>query len=557
MVKRLLISSYDGVLVQTALVQGRFLLDYNVDKIISSNKQFNIYKGYVTKVEIGLNAVFVDYGEQKQGFLPFREISSFYFKKNVKLFSNFNMKVFIEKNDEFLVQIVKEERVGKGALLTTYLRIIGNYLILFPNTIGSSGVSKKMKCDDRKNIKNILESFSLPFGMSVIARTVSYNKQLYELEWDLNLLLTKWNSIKFVSTLCKKPFLIYSYDYFYSHLFSDILSYDVSEIIIDNFSLYKDFLNFFESTNQLFLNYIKLYNEVSPLFFKFKIEKQIEAIFKRIIDLPSGGSITIDQTEALISIDVNSAKVVNMDSIEETALSTNLEAIIEITRQLKIRDLAGIIVIDFIDMCRVKNKILVEKNLLKELKGDKAKIKVGKISQFGVVELSRQRLGKSITDYSESVCLFCEGRGVFFSIDFFSFILLQRIQIEIAKTNVNCLNVELPLSYLNFFINKKKNELLNFEKKYSVKLNFLGDFDLVFPQYKLSNYKIRGKFLNLKNICFDPFLLAGISVQTVSKNFLIFIKYVATFVESIFYYIFFVGIVYSKFVKKIKLFFQR
>lgn len=506
--KRILISSPDSIVTQIALLKDNLLFNFSVDTVKTLNKQYNIYKGFITKIETSLNAVFVDYGDTKQGFLPFREISPFYFKK--KLFNlcvSENFKQVLTKGDELIVQIVKEERGGKGALLTTFIRLIGNYLILLPNTTNTNGISKKITDFYRDDIKYIFSRMSIPKGMSVIARTACCGKSIEELEWDLDILLSKWFSIKFAFNFNWYPCLLFSSNCFYLQFISDFFQFDVEEIIIDNYVIFKKIIIYFEMVQPFFLKNIKFYNEKVSLFSKFKVDLELETVFCRTLKLPSGGMLSIDCTEALVSIDVNSAKSSSTLSSEETAIKNNLEATIEIARQLRLRDLAGIVVIDFIDMSNIKNRNFIEKKLVKELENDKAKIIIGNISQFGLLEFSRQRTRKIVSDFSKQICTQCDGKGVTQSVETLATLILQKIYFEVTTNVVKSIDVVLPFIFFNFFMQYKKEQLFNIEKKFNVILNFYIDYLLIFPHYKIfvqkkikTNYSLVSKNeFNLNN----------------------------------------------------------
>lgn len=489
MIKRILVSSDGKKIVRTAFVNGKNLINFDIDCIDTNNSKYNIYKGYVTRIESSLNAVFVDYGETKQGFLPYREISSYYFK------NGFN----VSKNDSVLVQVTKEERNGKGVLLTTFISLVGNYLILLPNNSLGGGISKKITITKRNFVKKMIDGLDIPKGMSVIARTACVGKLFEELAWDLNILLTQWNAVRYVSKMCLKPFLVYRISGFYTKIIQEYAQTSFYEIIIDNLLFFKEIVSFFELVRPNFVKHVKLYNERVPLFMKFKIEKQITSVFANVIQLPSGGSIKIDYTEALISIDVNSSKAVTNTNIEETALQNNLEAVCEITKQLRLRDVGGIIVIDFIDMFSAKNRTLVEKKMLVELVEDKAKIKVGSITKFGLLELSRQRTRRTLNFFSENICTNCLGKGTTMTPETMSMLILQSIYEE-AQCMYREIIIEISDVVFLYIINNNKKDILNIEVNFAVKLFFVCKSNYTIEQYKI--YKQKNKNINvLKNMC--------------------------------------------------------
>lgn len=519
MLKRLLVSSQNGILTYIAFLKGKILYNFSIEHgvtDISDIKQYSIFKGIITKVDVSLNAAFVDYGTDKQGFLPFREISPFFFKKRGVNF--FNKKVFnnITKGDEVLVQVLKEGKGSKGSLLTTFIRLFGNYLILLPNTANSSGISKKIKGSERNFIQNKLVNFLISKNMSIIVRTTAYKKSFEDLEWDLNILITQWYSIYFVSTHIKIPQLIFCNNFFPACLFFDFFFYDVNEIIVDNFLLFKKIVKYFEMLQPLFLKNIKFYNQESySLFTYYKVDKQLESVFSRILMLPSGGCITIDYGEALISIDVNSGKFNSMLNLEDTAVRSNLEAVTEIVRQLRLRDLGGLTVVDFIDMSSIKNKNIIEKKILKELEEDKAKIVIGSISQFGLLELSRQRSKKTIFDFSEQLCINCHGKGTIPSFNTLSFIIIQRIKREIYQHAVKSIYIFVAFDFFNFFFFTTQNFFLNIEKYKGVKIILQGDVDLLFPHYK---FYVRKEKKNLFLFCTNRILVSQNTIRVASVN---------------------------------------
>ncbi len=398
--KKILIKFTKNEELYIALIKNKKLYDLNIENKKYKNKKLNIYKGIISKIQPGLEAVFINYGEKKNGFLPIKEISKKYLKNN------------LYKGQELIVQINKEERNNKGAFLTTFITIIKNNLILMPNNPKLLGISKKITGNKRYKLKLIIKKLNLPKNMGIIIRTSGINKSLKLLKLDLKLSINKWKKIQKKMNELKKPNLIYKQNNILTKLLREYLYENIDEILIDNYKIYKLVKKYVKKIDKRkFKNKINFYNKKISLFKYFKIEKQIELIYKRKIILPSGGSIIIDNTEALTSIDINSSKYIKGSNIETTALNTNLEASKEIIRQLRLRNIGGLIVIDFIDMILHKNQKIVENNLKNIIKKDKAKIHIGYISKFGLLEMSRQRINNSFIKSNYYICPKCNGSG--------------------------------------------------------------------------------------------------------------------------------------------------
>ncbi|MGB0733810.1 MAG: Rne/Rng family ribonuclease, partial [Pontibacterium sp.] len=395
--KRMLINATQLEELRVALVDGQRLYDLDIESGNREQKKANIYKGRITRVEPSLEAAFVDYGAERHGFLPLKEISREYFSQSPERGSRPNIKDVIKEGTEVIVQVEKEERGNKGAALTTFISLAGRYLVLMPNNPRAGGISRRIEGSDRAQLKEALDAVTIPDKMGIIVRTAGIGRSSEELQWDLNYLATLWDAIKDVESR-KAPFLIYQESNVVIRAIRDYLRADIGEVLIDSESVYNEAKQFVAQVMPSYSAKVKHYKEEIPLFNRFQIETQIETAFQREVNLPSGGSIVIDPTEALVSIDINSARATRGGDIEETALNTNLEAAEEIARQLRLRDIGGLIVIDFIDMTPIKNQKEVENRLRDALKLDRARVQTGKISRFGLLEMSRQRLRPSLAE---------------------------------------------------------------------------------------------------------------------------------------------------------------
>ncbi len=393
----MLINATQSEEVRVALVDGQRLYDLDMESDSREQKKANIYKGRITRVEPSLEAAFVDYGADRHGFLPLKEISREYFSKSPERGQRPNIREVVKEGTEVFVQVDKEERGNKGAALTTFISLAGRYLVLMPNNPRAGGISRRIEGDDRAQLKEALSGVKVPDNMGVIIRTAGIGRSSEELQWDLDYLTTLWDAILEVNQR-RAPFLVYQESGVVIRAIRDYLRADIGEVLIDSPEVYEQALQFVRQVIPTFESRIKLYKEETPLFNRFQIESQIETAFEREVQLPSGGSIVIDPTEALVSIDINSARATRGSDIEETALNTNLEAADEIARQLRLRDIGGLIVIDFIDMTPIKNQREVENRLRDALKVDRARVQMGRISRFGLLEMSRQRLRPSLSE---------------------------------------------------------------------------------------------------------------------------------------------------------------
>lgn len=486
--ERMLINATDIEELRVALVRDDYLFDLDIERAGYSKKKSNIYKGRITRIEPSLEAAFVDYGSERQGFLPFKEIAPNYLR-SITLSSEDtrpSIKDLLREGQELIIQIDKEERGTKGAALTTYITLAGCYLVLMPNNPSSGGISRRIEGDERDELKETLKNLTMPEGMGVIVRTAGVGKNIEDLQWDLDVLINQYHAIQNASERQKAPFLIHQEGDVIIRSIRDNLRKDISEIIIDDPESFSKAKNYIEQVKPDFLNYVKLYQDTVPLFNRYQIEAQIETAYQREVSLPSGGSIVIDRTEALVSIDINSAKATGGDDIEETALNTNLEAASEIARQLRLRDLGGLIVIDFIDMGPIRNQREVENRLRDALRADRARIQIGRISRFGLLEMSRQRLRLSLGEATQQICRHCEGRGTIRSIQSLSLSIIRLIEEEALKRQTKQVRAQLPTAVATFIVNEKRAAIIDIEKRHGVNVMLIPNPYLEIPHYKIS-----------------------------------------------------------------------
>ena len=486
--KRILINGTQQEELRVASVNGQRLYDLDIENRSRNQSKGNIYKAVVTRVEPSLEAAFVNFGAERHGFLPLKEISKEYLK-NETFDKKSNIKDMLNEGQELIVQIERIERGTKGAALTTFISLAGKYLVLMPNNPKAGGVSRRIEGSDRKEVKDNLDNLKDVKDGGNIIRTAGVGKTLEELQWDQDYLVTLWKNIIDSSKDKDAPFLIYRESNIIIRTLRDHMDNSIDEILVDNEEVYemaKEFLDFSmpQQTKKL-----KLYKEKTPLFNKYQIENQIESAFSREVSLPSGGSVVIDHTEALISIDINSARSTKGSDIEETALNTNLEAAEEIARQLRIRDLGGLLVIDFIDMLSIKNQRAVEDKIKEAVKVDRAKVQFGKISRFGLLELSRQRLRPSLKDSSEEICHLCNGIGRIRNIKSMSLAILRLIEEESLKVNTSKVVSELPIEIATYLMNEKRSEVNNINEKNNVTIIIIPNASLESPKYKLTRYR--------------------------------------------------------------------
>ncbi len=486
--KRMLINATQPEERRLAIVDGQKLLDFETEIEGREQRKGNIYKAVITRVEPSLEACFVDYGEERHGFLPFKEISKNYFRDGVDVRSA-KISDCVREGDNLLVQVEKEERGNKGAALTTFVSLAGRYLVLMPNNPRGGGVSRRIEGEDREELKENLDQLEYPKGMSLIARTAGIGRSAGELQWDLNYMLKLWDAIDGASKAGKGAFLIYQESSLVIRAIRDYFTSDIGEILIDTDDLFDQAAQFMNHVMPETANRVKRYRDDAALFSRFQIEHQIETAFSRTVNLPSGGAIVIDHTEALVSVDVNSARSTRGSDIEETATRTNLEAADEVARQMRLRDLGGLIVVDFIDMEESKNRREVEQRLRDALRFDRARVQFSSISKFGLLELSRQRLRPSLSEGNHITCPRCNGTGHIRDTESSALQILRIIQEEALKENTAAVHVQVPVEVTSFLLNEKRSEITKIELKQRVTVLLVPNKHLETPNYKLERLR--------------------------------------------------------------------
>ncbi len=475
--------------MRVALVDGQKIYDLDIEAVGHEQKKANIYKGIITRIEPSLEAAFVDYGVDRHGFLPLKEIAREYFQPGYSYTDRQSLKDAIREGQEVIVQIEKEERGLKGAALTTYVSLAGSYIVLMPNNPHAGGISHRIDGDDRIELKQALNSLAIPDGMGVIVRTAGVGKTAEELNWDLQILVKQWEMIQLAAQSRPAPFLIHQESNIVHRAIRDYLRPDIGEILIDNQEVFDHVLKQVSIVRPDFVNKVRMYDGEDPLFNHFQIESQIESAYHREVKLPSGGSIVIDPTEALTSIDVNSAKSTRGGDIEETALLTNIEAAEEIARQLRLRDVGGLIVIDFIDMTPVKNQREIENRMREATRQDRARIQFAKISRFGLLEMSRQRLRPSLGESTSHVCPRCGGQGAIRDNGSLALSILRIIEEEAMKENTASVYANVPVELAAFLINEKRNAVQAVEKRHDVRVYILPDERLETPHFEINRVR--------------------------------------------------------------------
>lgn len=490
--KRMLINATQAEELRVALVDGQKLYDFDIELPSKEQKKSNIYKGIITRVEPSLEAAFVNYGAEKHGFLPFKEITPDY-RQNPENSEHEGrrpaIKDLIREGQEILVQIEKEERGNKGAALTTYISLAGTYLVLMPNNPKAGGISRRIEGDTRNELREVMASLEIPDSMGLIVRTAGCGKNAEELQWDLNYLMQLWEAIERTAGEQTAPVLIFQESNVIIRALRDHLRGNIDEILIDNEDAFKLVQKFLKQVMPHFLPKAKLYHDSVPLFSRYQIESQIELAYGREVPLPSGGSLVIDHTEALTSIDINSARATKGSDIEETALNTNLEAADEIARQLRLRDLGGLFVIDFIDMMSNKNQRTVETRLKEALKIDRARIQTGRISRFGLLEMSRQRMRPSLGDATQLTCPRCKGQGTIRNVESVALSVLRIIEEEAMKKGTEKVIAHLPIDAATFLLNEKRSAIERIEVKLDVDIVVLPSRHLETPAYEIERIK--------------------------------------------------------------------
>lgn len=486
--KRMLFNATHAEELRVAIVDGQRLIDLDIETAGREQRKSNIYKGVVTRIEPSLEACFVNYGEERHGFLPFKEIAREYFKPGVDP-GRARIQDAISEGTEMLVQVEKEERGNKGAALTTFISLAGRYLVLMPNNPRGGGVSRRIEGEERQELRETMDQLDVPTGMSLIARTAGIGRTAEELQWDLNYLLQLWRAIDDARKLQSGAYLIYQESSLVIRAIRDYFHPDIGEILIDTDDIYEQARQFMLHVMPDMGNRVKRYNDDVPLFSRFQIEHQIETAYSRVVPLPSGGAIVIDHTEALVAVDVNSARSTRGSDIEETAFRTNLEAAEEVGRQLRLRDLGGLIVIDFIDMESSKNQREVEQRLRDALHFDRARVQMGKISRFGLMELSRQRLRPALNEGSHITCPRCNGTGVIRDVDSSALHILRILQEEAMKEGTAALHVQVPVEVATFLLNEKRTDIAKLEFRLKVTVVLIPNKYLETPNYSIDRLK--------------------------------------------------------------------
>jgi len=483
--KRMLVNATQEEELRVAMVDGQRLIDLDIETPAREQKKANIYKGRITRIEPSLEAAFVEYGSTRHGFLPLKEISSEYFIAGADTSGRVNIRDVLKEGQDIVVQVEKEERGNKGAALTTFLSLAGRFLVLMPNNPRAGGVSRRITGADRDEVRDALKEVEIPDGMGAIVRTAGVGRGNEELQWDLDYLMQVWEAVKASAVQRPAPFLIYQESNTIIRALRDHFSNDVGEILIDGETAFKEAQEFVERVMPHNLRKLKFYQDPVPLFTRFQIESQIESAFAHSVDLPSGGSVVIDHTEALVSIDINSARSTKGEDIEATALNTNLEAAEEIPRQLRLRDLGGLIVIDFIDMGPQKAQREVESRLREAVKMDRARIQIGRISRFGLLEMSRQRLRPSLGESAHSICPRCLGRGTVRGVESLSLSILRLLGEEARKDRTSKVIAELPVDVATYLLNEKRAWLTSIEEREKVEMVIVPRSNLDSPHYQL------------------------------------------------------------------------
>lgn len=486
--KRMLFNATQSEELRVAIVDGQKLIDLDIESAGKEQRKSNIYKGVITRIEPSLEAAFVNYGTDRHGFLPFKEVARSYFLNDAEG-GRARIQDVLKEGQELIVQVDKDERGNKGAALTTFISLAGRYLVLMPNNPRGGGVSRRIEGEDRNELRDIMAKLEVPNGMSIIARTAGIGRNLEELQWDLNYLLQLWTAVESASTIQNGPFLIYQEGSLVIRAIRDYFQPDIGEILIDTPDIHEQAIQFMNHVMPGHVSRVKLYQDETPLFSRFQIEHQIETAFSREVRLPSGGAIVIDHTEALVSVDVNSGRSTKGSDIEHTAFNTNLEAAEEVARQLRLRDLGGLVVIDFIDMESQRNQRDVENRLREALHYDRARVQTGKISRFGLLELSRQRLRPSLGESNHIPCPRCHGTGHIRGIESTALHILRITQEEAMKENSKAIQVQLPVEAATFLLNEKRADIHKIEQRTGVEVVLIPNIHLETPNYTITRIK--------------------------------------------------------------------
>lgn len=486
--KRMLINATQAEELRVAIVDGQQLYDIDIEQPAKEQKKSNIYKGRIVRLEPSLEAAFVDYGGPRHGFLPLKEISRDYFVPGVDP-NKAGMKEYLREGQEVVVQVDKEERGNKGAALTTYISLAGRYMVLMPNSPTAGGVSRRIEGDDRQALKQTMDALNIPDDMGVIIRTAGMGRDADELQWDLDYLIQVWKAISQAALSKPSPFLIYQESRLIIRALRDYMRPEIGEVLVDTDEIFEQAQDFMQLVMPHNLRKLKMYKDDIPLFNRFQIESQIEQAYERTVRLPSGGSIVLDQTEALTAVDVNSSRATKGGDIEETALNTNLEAAEEVARQMRLRDLGGLVVIDFIDMSSGKHQRMVEDRLQQALKLDRARVQIGKISRFGLLELSRQRLRPSLGESSQIVCPRCDGHGRMRSVESLSLSILRLSEEQAMKDKTAQVLVQAPPQIANYLLNEKRRALVEIESRHEAPIIIVADEALETPHFNVTRIR--------------------------------------------------------------------
>ncbi len=483
--KRMLFNATQSEELRVAIVDGQKLIDLDIESAGKEQRKSNIYKGVITRIEPSLEAAFVNYGTDRHGFLPFKEVGRSYFLGDGESGRSPRIQDVLKEGQELIVQVDKDERGNKGAALTTFVSLAGRYLVLMPNNPRGGGVSRRIEGEERNELRDTMAQLQVPAGMSIIARTAGIGRSVEELQWDLNYLLQLWTAVESASTIQNGPFLIYQEGSLVIRAIRDYFQPDIGEILIDTPDIHEQAVQFMNHVMPGNVSRVKLYRDEIPLFSRFQIEHQIESAFAREVRLPSGGAIVIDHTEALVSVDVNSGRSTKGSDIEQTAFNTNLEAADEVARQLRLRDLGGLVVIDFIDMESQRNQREVENRLREALHHDRARVQTGKISRFGLLELSRQRLRPSLGESNHIPCPRCHGTGHIRGIESTALHILRITQEEAMKENSAVIQVQLPVEAATFLLNEKRSEIYKIEQRMGVEVVLIPNIHMETPNYNI------------------------------------------------------------------------
>jgi len=503
--KRMLFNATQAEELRVAIVDGQKLIDLDIESAAKEQRKSNIYKAVITRIEPSLEAAFVDYGAERHGFLPFKEISRSYFKPGVDA-GKARIQDVLSAGQELIVQVEKDERGNKGAALTTFISLAGRYLVLMPNNPRGGGVSRRVEGEDRQELRDIMDQLEVPAGMSLIARTAGIGRSYEELQWDMNYLMQLWRAIEGAATTQSGAFLIYLESSLVIRAIRDYFHAEIGEILIDTDDIFEQAQHFMATVMPDNVSRIKRYRDDVPLFSRFQIEHQIESAYSRQVTLPSGGAIVIDHTEALVSVDVNSGRSTKGSDIEETAFRTNCEAADEIARQLRLRDLGGLIVIDFIDMESTKNQREVENRLRDALHFDRARVQMGKISRFGLLELSRQRLRPALAETSYITCPRCTGTGHIRSTESAALHILRILEEESMKENTGAVHLQVPVDVGTFLLNEKRADIARIEMRHRINLVIVPNRHLETPQHEI--IRLRHDQLNQEGISLPSYQMA-------------------------------------------------